>query len=314
MIYAQLIAGFIYLLGGGDLLVRGAVALARKLRVPPVVVALSVVAFGTSLPELMVSIRASISGYPNLILGNVVGSNTANVLLVGGAAAAVYPLRLRGEGIRRPGSLMLIASFAFAFMCLNGGVSRLEGLFLLGGLTFGMISTFLTTKRVEDDTTPVEWVLGVPQELPTIAMFIIFGVTVLPLGADLLVEAAVEIAENFGVSETVVGLSIVAIGTSLPEVATSVLAALRRRPGMAIGTIIGSNSFNLLAIMGIAAVLSPSPVPVSRRFLVLDLPVMLSASVALVGAAWVGRVAGRGTGALLLAAYALYLVTLLVLA
>lgn len=309
VIYAQLVAGFIYLLGGGDLLVRGGVALARRLRVAPVVVALTVVALGTSLPELMVSIRATISGYPNLILGNVVGSNIANVLLVGGAAVAVYPLRMRRHDVRAPGLAMLAASLLFAGLCLSGDVSRFEGGVLLAGLlaVFGFTTIETVRSHKQAETTPLEWVLGVPSKIPTIVLFVVIGAVTLPLGADLLVDSAVQLADRFGVSETVIGLSIVAIGTSLPEVATTVLAAMRGRSGMALGTILGSNTFNLLAIMGIAAGMSAEPIPVSSRLLTFDLPVMIVAAVAMVTAGWFGRAVGRRTGVLLLAAYLLYL-------
>jgi len=313
VIYAQLVAGFIYLLGGGDLLVRGGVALARRMRVAPVIVALSVVSLGTSLPELMVSIRASIAGYPNLILGNVVGSNIANVLLVGGAAAAVYPLRMRGRGVRLPAVGMLAASVAFAVLCASGHVTRLEGWLLLAGMAVVLVLTAIEAFKPQpapDPATPIEWVLGVPSAIPTIALFIGIGVVALPLGAGLLVESAVEIAGRLGVSETVVGLTVVAVGTSLPEVTTTVVAAMRKRTSMAVGTIIGSNTFNLLGIMGIASVMSPEPVPVSSRFLTLDLPVMIAVSVALVGYALSGRSIGRKTGMTLLGAYLAYLVAL----
>lgn len=313
MIYAQLVAGLIYLLGGGDLLVRGGVALARRLRIAPVVVALTVVALGTSLPELVVSVRAAMSGYPSLILGNVVGSNIANVLLVGGAAAAVYPLRLRGGDVRRPGLIMLVASLLFAGFALSGGMTRVEGGVLLGGMVLVFLYTAVESLRGKADeagSTPLEWVLGLPSSLPVIALFIGIGIVTLPLGADLLVESAVELADRFGVSETVIGLSIVAIGTSLPEVATSVLAATRKRPSLAVGTILGSNTFNLLGIMGVTAVLSADPIPVSSRFLRLDLPLMLGVSVLMVGAGWAGRVAHRRTASVTLLAYLLYLAVL----
>lgn len=292
-------------------MVRGGVALARRLRVPPVVVALSIVALGTSLPELMVSIRASMEGYPNLILGNVVGSNIANVMLVGGAAAAIYPLRMKGKAVRRPGVFMLGVSVLFAVLCFTGGLTRLEGGILLGVLVvaFSLTARDSIKAHREEDHTPLEWVLGVPSTLPIIGLFIVIGIVSLPLGADLLVDSAVQLAERFGVSETVIGLSIVAIGTSLPEVATTVLAAMRKRSAMAVGTIIGSNTFNILGIMGITALMSDS-IPVSTRFLMLDLPLMLGMAALLMGFAFFGRAVGRLGGGLLLSGYTFYLVTL----
>ena len=311
MIYAQMVAGFIYLLGGGDLLVRGGVALARRLRVPPVLVAVTVVALGTSLPELMVSLRASMTGYPNLILGNVVGSNIANVLLVGGLAAAVYPLRIRDPALPRNGMIMLAVSFLFAALCLNGTITTVDGIILLAALVavFGLTAgdTIKAYADEQDHSVPLEWVLGLPSRMPIIVLFMAIGVVTLPLGADLLVEAAVELAERYGVSETVIGLSVVALGTSLPEVSTTVLAALRRRPAMALGTIIGSNTLNLVAIMGVAAVTATQPVLVGPGFLRVDLPFMLVVSAVLVALTRFARRITRGLGMLMVLAYLLYL-------
>ncbi len=276
-------------------------------------VALSLVAFGTSLPELVVSMQAAMTGHPNLILGNVVGSNIANVLLVAGAAAVAYPLRLRGHGLRGTSIIMLLASLVFAGLCVVGGVDRGDGVLLLAGFVVVLVLNARAVARNQpavDAAVPLDWVLGLPSKLPMIVFFIVIGVATLPVGADLLVDAAVDLAELVGVTETVIGLSVVAIGTSLPEVTTAVLAALRRKPAMALGTIIGSNTFNLLAIMGITAVISRDAVPVSVRFLSLDLLVMLAVSVALVGATFFARRIGRVAGAALLVAYVAYLFAL----
>lgn len=309
MIYAQLVAGFIYLLGGGDLLVRGAVALARRTAVPPALVALTVVGLGTSLPELVVSLRAALTGYPGLALGNVVGSNIANVLLVGGAAAVVFPLRTSEASVQRSGTLMLAVSVLFFFMCLWGGdVTRVEGFALLALLLAGSVVTARVAlkARTARMSTPIEWMLGVPSELATIALFIGVGLVVLPLGAALLVGAATEIAQQLDVSETVIGLSVVALGTSLPEVATAIAAGVRRKAGMVVGTLLGSNIFNILAIMGTAAVASPESIPVSNRSLTLDLPVLLLASLTLVTFAWLRRPVGRWTGVVFGVVYVTY--------
>lgn len=292
---------------------RGSVSLARRLRVPPVAVALSIVAFGTSLPELVVSVRASLTGYPDLILGNAVGSNIANILLVGGVAAAVFPLRMRDRSVRRTGTIMLLTSLAFAWLCRSGDLSITEGWALLLGFVVSLALTAQATVRdygeEEQDptTTPLDWVLGLPSKMPTIAFFIVVGVVTLPIGADLLIESAVDIAARMGVSTTVVGLSVVAVGTSLPELTTSVVAAVQGRPAMVVGTIIGSNTFNLLAIMGVSVVISPGSVPVSGRFLTLDLPVMVGTALVLVAFAWLGRPVRRAAGVLFIAAYVAYI-------
>ncbi len=280
---------------------------------PPVVVALSVVAFATSLPELVVAVRATLSGYPGLVLGAVIGSNVANVLLVAGASAAVLPLAC-GEGpVRRNGTIMLGVGVLFAVLSLSGGITRLDGLVLLTVLVAVLGLTARTSIQAygrADTTIPLDWVLGLPSRLGTILLFIGIGIVVLPLGAGFLVEAAVEIAEGFGVSNTVVGLSVVAIGTSLPELTTAVLAALQKRSDVAIGTIIGSNTLNVLAIMGLGATISPSPIEVSQRVVSIDLPIMIGVSAVPVLYAWSGKPIGRKTGATLFIAYFVYLWTL----
>lgn len=302
---------------GGDLLVRGSVALARRLRVSPVVVAATVVGFGTSLPEMVVSIQATVSGYPNLILGNVVGSNIANVLLVGGASAAIYPLGHEDAAVRRNVLLMLAATAAFAVLCLSGMISRTAGIVLLIGFLAIIVTTAASTVQHHeqaDTSTPLDWVLGLPSRFLLIATFIVVGTTMLPLGAQRLVDSAVVIAARFDVPEAVVGLTVLAIGTSLPELVTTVLAALERRADVAVGAIIGSNTFNILAIMGLAASLSPEPILVSGRFMALDLPVMLVTSGVLAAFAWKGRLVGRRTGIAMLLAYVVYIATLSVVA
>jgi cation:H+ antiporter len=302
---------------GADLLVRGAVALARRAHVSPMLVAFSVVAFGTSVPELVVTLRAALTGFPGLVLGNVVGSNTANVLLVGGASAICYPLACGGGSIRRDAAVMMLVSVAFALACLSGELARLDGLILLAGFILVMGWTARATfaaYRAADTSLPMDWVLGLPSQKRMITLFLGLGIVGLPVGANLLVKAAVEIAGQLGVSETVVGLTLVALGTSLPELATTVMAAFQKRTEVAIGTIIGSNTFNILAIMGVGAAVSPVGVTISRRFLALDLPVMLAASLVLSLFAFRRRSIGRRPGVVLLGGYVAYMVTLFILA
>ncbi len=301
---------------GGDLLVRGAVALARRLNVPPVVVAATVVGFGTSLPEMIVSIQATVSGVPDLILGNVVGSNIANVLLVGGASAVVFPLLHDDRELRRNVVLMWGALLAFTAFAAMRSFSTVDGVVLLVAFFVMMAATARSTLRARqesDPSTPLDWVLGIPSRMIVIVMFIIVGIVMLPLGANLLVDSAVEIAERFEVPEAVIGLTILAVGTSLPELTTSVLAALEKRSDVAIGAIVGSNTFNILTIMGLTAAVSPAPILVSNRMLFLDIPFMLVTSGALGLAALRGRAVGRGVGIAMLVAYAAYLTTLAVI-
>ena len=205
---------------------------------------------------------------------------------------------------------MIGISLLFVGLCSQGGhLTRGDGAILLGVLFVGLGVQLRDTLRVQRSARrrAIDWVLGFPSSLRVIALFIGVGLAMLPLGADLLVEAAVEIASRFGVSETLVGLTVVAVGTSLPELATTVFAARRRRTEMVAGTIVGSNNFNMLAIMGAAAIASGEPVAVPGRFFVLDLPVMVCASLLLVSFSWRRRLIHRGTGVALLTAYALYI-------
>lgn len=313
----SLIGGFIYLLMGADLLVRGAVALARRARVPPIVVALTVVALGTSLPELVVSLHAALTGYPALALGNVVGSNIANVLLVGGGAAIIYPLAYPGGSIRRDTAVMMAASVLFLFFCVVGGLDRGAGIILLIGLLVVMVPTVQDGVRAHYESegkAPMEIVLGLPAHRPVILLFIVAGLIGLPVGARLVVDAAVEIALGAGLSEAVVGLTIIAFSTSLPELATTAVAARRKETDVALGTLVGSNIFNILAIMGAAALFAPDRIAVPRLFLFLDLPVMMAAALFITVLAWMGRPLGRRAGIVLSAGYLAYVGALLVLA
>lgn len=298
---------------GGDLLVRGAVGLARRLDVPPVVVAATVVGFGTSLPELVVSIQATVEGYPDLILGNVVGSNIANVLLVGGASALVYPLLHDERDVHRNLVLMGASLAAFTFFAATGPLDRLQGALLFGSFVVMIAATARSTiraRRDSDPSIPLDWILGIPSRMGLITVFLVLGIVWLPLGASLLVDSAVAIASELQVPETVVGLTVLAVGTSLPELTTTVLAAMEQRSDVAIGAIVGSNTFNILAIMGLTASISPEPITVSSRMLFLDIPVMLATSAILAFFVWRVRPVGRRGGVTLLVAYAMYLATL----
>lgn len=309
----QLAGGLIYLLAGGDLLVRGAVALARRLHVSPMVIALTVVAFGTSLPELVVVLQAAVSGYPGLVLGNVVGSNIANVLFVAGAAATVSPLAYGERSVRRDSLVMIAASVLLVLLSSDGVLRPVGGMLLLGGLAAVMAVTAREVTRdyrEADLKAPMEWVLGLPGKLGTIMLFLVLGAVGLPLGAKLVVDASVAVAGELGVSETVVGLTVLAFGTSLPELATTLVAAVQRRTDVAVGTVIGSNIFNILAILGIVAVVSPTSIVVPPRFFALDFAVMLGAAVLLSAFVWLRRPVGRWAGVTFVMAYAVYIAAL----
>jgi cation:H+ antiporter len=311
--YLHLTAGLIYLLMGGDLVVRGAVALAHRMRVSPMIIALTVVSFGTSLPELVVTIQAALADYPSIVLGNVVGSNIANVMVVAGAAALIQPLPTRGDTTRRDSAIMVCVSIVLFAMAISGNVSRVEGAVLLVGF---MAASVLTLRDIARDprradvTAPIEWVLGLPSRLGTIALFLVVGSIGLPLGARIVVDAAVRIAAQLGISDAAVGLTIVAVSTSLPELATAIVSAWQRRPDVVIGTVVGSNVLNILFITAAAVLVGPAPIAVGQRFIVLDLPLMIGAALVLAAFVWLARPVGRTGGFLLLAGYTVYAVSI----
>jgi len=247
------------------------------------------------------------------VLGNVVGSNTANVLVVAGAGGVVFPLVYGERSVRRDCVFMVLASIALIVLSETGALTRADGVVLLAGL---VVVTALTAREAAQAyresvlKPPLEWVLGLPTRRRTIVLFIVLGLIGLPIGANLVVGASVDIAEHLGVSETIVGLTVLAVGTSLPELATTVTAALRKETEVAIGTVVGSNVFNILAIMGIGALVSPFPIEVPGGMLGLDYPVMLGSAVLLSLFVWLRRPVGRGAGIVFLAAYVAYVALL----
>ncbi len=279
---AFLYAGFglLILLLAGDALVRGAVNMSLRLGVPALFVSLTVVAFGTSAPELLISVGAVLDGVPGLALGNVVGSNTANILLVLGVPALISRLHTSEHDTRRDFWLMLGASCLFVALAFTGPLMWVHGIILLATLAAILGGQFVEARAHRRangrQTLDVE---GADPNLRwwKILTFLALGLIGLPLGADILIDAAREIATRYGVSETAIGLTLVALGTSLPELATTVMAAIRRQADIALGNVIGSNMFNLLAIIGITSFVGP--IPVDRTFLVFDLWVMLGASI-----------------------------------
>ncbi len=269
--------GLVILLLAGDALVRGAVNLSLRLGVPALIVSLTIVAFGTSAPELLISISAVLDGAPGIALGNVVGSNSANVLLVLGVPALLAGLTTSQTNIRKDYMIMLGATGLFIVACHFGPIGWMHGLVFLTVLALILGSQAragLANREVlaEDDLEGAD--PNMPWKL--VLFFLFVGMIGLPLGSELLVRNGIVIARDFGVSEAVIGLTLIAIGTSLPELATTVMAAYRRQADVAIGNVIGSNIFNLLAIIGIASLIGD--IPVHPNFLRFDLWVMLAAS------------------------------------
>ncbi|MEM7709417.1 MAG: calcium/sodium antiporter [Pseudomonadota bacterium] len=299
--FLMVAVGLVILIFAGDALVKGAVNLALRLGLPALVVSLTVVAFGTSAPELLVSVQAILDDAPGLALGNVVGSNTANVLLVLGVPALIATLHTSRCQTKRDFLYMLAATGVFIAFCLTGRLVWWHGLVLLAVLAVILGATFLSSRGEEVE------VEGAEPGLPgwKLAAFLLLGIVGLPLGASLLVSGATEIARTFGVSETVIGLTLVAIGTSLPELATTVMAAIRRHADVALGNVIGSNLFNLLGIIGVALLVGP--IPVDESFLRKDLWVMLASTLLLVPFVFMARDITRGWGIGLTGLYAAYL-------
>ncbi len=274
--------GLVILLLAGDLLVRGAVNTSLRLGVPALIVSLTIVAFGTSAPELLISIQAIDDGAPGLALGNVVGSNTANILLVLGLPALLAGLATSQCETSKSYLMMIGATLLFILGAFLGPITWVHGVVFLAVLVLilgDQAREALAHRRALEQLS--EDIEGVDPSMPwwRISLFLLLGLIGLPLGADILVDSSLVIARRYGVSDSVIGLTLVALGTSLPELATTVMAAIRRQADVALGNVIGSNLFNLLAIIGIASLFGS--IPVAPAFLVFDLWVMLGASVLL---------------------------------
>lgn len=307
-----LAAGIFLLVLAGDYLVRGAVGLAEMLGISPLIVGLTIVACGTSAPELLVSIDAALRGSPGIAIGNVVGSNIANVLLVIGIPAMIAPVAATEPGLRRNMIAMILVSLVFMWALHDHLLSRTEGVVLLAILvcvTWWQIRTAQAMKSknaAKQATETLREEIGEPPHDPLrIALSLFAGIVGLPFGAHLTVEGAVSIAQAFGVSDAVIGLSVVAIGTSLPELATTMMAALRGSSAVAIGNVVGSNLFNIAGIMGITAAIIP--IRVEHRITEIDMWVMLATSLILAIIAFARLSAGKAIGVAMLFAFAAYL-------
>ncbi len=309
MIYVQLIAGFMLLLGGAEVLVRGAIALAKRLAISPLIIGMTVVALGTSAPELVVSLDAALSGSPGIALGNVIGSNIANLLLILGAVGMVMPIAAQSDGLWRDGLILLGGSLLFAALCWSGMVGLWSGMLLLAVFVAFLGHSYWRETRndggAETEVQKVVEIHGVPASVTAAWLVLAAGLAGVVYGADLLVMGGMAVAKAAGVSEEVIGLTLIAFGTSLPELAASVVAAWRGHADIALGNIVGSNLFNMLMIVGVVAVVTPLLVPV--QIMVFDLWVMLAATVLffpfLVGGLRFGRLAAG----VFLAAYAAYI-------
>lgn len=313
-------AGLALLLFGAELLVRGASRLALALGLTPLVVGLTVVSIGTSAPEMAISVGSALQGSPDIALGNVVGSNIANVLLILGICALVVPLVVNRQLVWLDVPLMIAVSLAVFAMALDGRIARWEGgLLVVGAAVY--IAFLIRLSRRHPEQAPSDPALEAAAEAPPRAHpflpqvgLIAAGLAMLVGGAQWLVQAATELALTLGLSELVIGLTVVAVGTSLPEIATSVLSVIRGERDLAVGNVVGSNIFNLLLVLGATALVAPSGVPVAPSALAFDLPVMTAVAVACLPIFFTGHNIGRWEGAVFLGYYVAYTAWLLLAA
>jgi cation:H+ antiporter len=304
------VLGLLTLVAGAEAMVRGASRLASSLGVSPLVVGLTVVAFGTSAPEMAVSIGAVLDGKPDLAIGNVLGSNIANVLLILGISAIIAPLLVAEQIIRQEVPIMIGASALMVVMALDGAIARGEAA-LLAALIVGYTVFLVRQSRRASTGIQDEFAAQIPhsqwdRHWTVQVALVVVGLTMLVLGANWLVEAAVAVARAFGVSDLVIGLTIVAVGTSMPEIATSIIAALRGQRDIAVGNVVGSNVFNIFACIGASGLVASGALPVSDAARNFDLWVMLAVAFACLPILITGREIARWEGAVFLGYYAAY--------
>ena len=316
-IWLPLVGGLVLLIAGGDLLVRGAVQVAERLGVSPLVIGLTLVGFGTSMPELVTSVQAALGGSPGIAYGNIVGSNLANILLIVGISAILFPIAVASSALRRDAMVMLGVAVVFAGLAFVMPMTRVVGavfvLALVGYIVMAFRQESASTAHgaVHEKAAAFEGVdpaviPGTPRRSGLVLPLLLSvgGLVMVILGGTFLVKGAVTLAQSFGIPETVIGLTIVAIGTSMPELVTSVMAAIRRQSDVAFGNIVGSNIYNILGIGGTTALIAPTPVP--PEIVRFDNLLMVGVSLLLVLFAATGLRIARWEGAVLLAGYCAY--------
>lgn len=314
MAYLQVIGGFVLLLGGAEVLLRGSVAIARRFQVSTLIIGMTIVAFGTSLPELVVSVDAALSGSPDIAVGNIVGSNIANLFLIIGVSGIVFPIAARSQPLFRDGLTLLAISGLFGALLWYGTIGREVGLALLALLIAFLARSYWHETRGVADPAAERFA----QEAAEVGQFsarpwvlwiaVVAGLVGVAVGADLLVRGSVVVARAAGVSEAVIGLSLVALGTSLPELAASLVAAVRGHSDIAVGNVVGSNLFNILCVGGVVTVVTP--LQVSAEIQAFDMWVMLVATLAFMPFLLARVRFGRAMGSVFLAAYGLYIMIL----
>ncbi len=303
----KLLAGFILLFLGGDWLVDGGVALARKFRISPLVIGMTIVAFGTSAPELLVSMTSAIKGSAGIAMGNVLGSNIANIGLILGLTAILCPIPTKNRKVTVNGLVMIAASLLLLVFSLKGGISRIEGMVLFAGI---ILFTVISIHKGRAGSSSEDTESDVHEKKMSVAvalLLIILSCTMLAFGADFMVDGATVLAKAIGVSDKVIGLTVVALGTSLPELAASVAAAIKKEMDISIGNIIGSNIFNVLCVLGVSGSIRPIPFEYSPYRVDFIIMLAFSAALLLLVQPWKAQgKLGRVSGLLLFAAYAVY--------
>ena len=303
----QLIAGFVLLYFGGDWLVNGGVALARRFRISSLVIGMTIVAFGTSAPELLVSMMSSIKGSAGIAMGNVIGSNIANIGLILGLTAMLCPIPTQNRKVSANGLVMILASVLVLVFSLNNGLSRAEGLILFAGIILFTVISIRLGRTSKEEFEPVADGQGKQMSVLAALLLIVLSCAMLAFGADFMVDGATSVAKALGVSDKVIGLTIVALGTSLPELAASVAAALKKEMDISIGNIIGSNIFNLMCVLGVSASIRPIPFDYMQYRMDFIIMMAFSAGLIILIQPWKaqGRL-GRISGIIMFAAYAIY--------
>lgn len=302
----QVIGGLIVLIIGGEFLVRAAVAMANKLGVPTLIIGLTIVSFGTSAPEMVISIQAVLDGLPDISIGNIVGSNVANILLVLGITALVFPIAVDAKVMKRDAPLMMFATVLFAAFMFTGEISRIHSVVFLGMMVIYTIYLFRSVKSGGDTDLLEELEEETDVEMPTWKAVgaMLVGLVMLAVGSDVMVAGASEMARAFGVTEAMIGLTIVALGTSAPELVTCVVAAYRKHSDIAIGNIVGSNLFNIAVIGGTASMVKP--IAVNPMFLTYDVWLLILVTLVLVSFMLVGKKINRVQGAIFTIGYIAY--------
>jgi len=307
MIALYITGGLVLLFFGANWLVQGAITLALHLGLSPLIVGLTVVALGTSVPEALVSVQAAIGHQGGIALGNVIGSNILNIALILGLSSLIHPLKVDSHIVKADVPLLTGATFMLVVLLEDFHISRMEGAFLLLCIVFYVAGNIMTVKRTSPEEDKIEG-MEIPEDpgktLWRDVGLLILGIVTLGFGANFLVTGAVDLARIFGLSEALIGLTIVSIGTGTPELATALMAAFRKTPDLAIGNVVGSNLFNIMFVLGIAGLVAPLD---GKGISSVDLYVMLGVTILLLPTVWTGRILDRKEGFLFLAIYVGYL-------